>query len=44
MEIILNTNYKCRSLNESDSSIISHIDDRLDLLIRFFAMLYNLDF
>ncbi|KAM0735099.1 BTB/POZ domain-containing protein 8 [Formica fusca] len=29
VEIILNTNYKCRSLNESDSSIISHIDDRI---------------
>lgn len=29
VEIILNTNYKCCSLNESDSSIISHIDDRI---------------
>ncbi|XP_072755109.1 uncharacterized protein [Anoplolepis gracilipes] len=29
VEIILNTNYKCHSLNESDSSIISHIDDRI---------------
>ncbi|XP_029169226.1 uncharacterized protein LOC114939168 isoform X2 [Nylanderia fulva] len=28
VEIILNTNYKCRSLNDSDSSI-SHIDDRI---------------
>ncbi|XP_050455710.1 uncharacterized protein LOC126853715 isoform X2 [Cataglyphis hispanica] len=29
VEIILNTNYKCRSLNESNSSIISHISDRI---------------
>lgn len=40
VEIILNTNYKCRSLNESDSSIISHIDDRFDLLIRSYNTSY----
>lgn len=33
VEIILNTNYNCHSSNESDISIVSPIDERLDLFI-----------
>lgn len=43
VEIILNTNCKCRSLNDSDSSIF-HIDDRSDLLIDFIIIFFLLIF